>query len=284
MQKMNQRTASLGIDVSPFGWEHVRFETPGLNMSSLPRTVSIALVGDFDPAILAHRAIPLALLSAAQAAGLGLGFAWVASDAVGDPGCSLVSFDGIWCVPGSPYRSMEGVLAAIGFARREQRPFMGTCGGFQHAVLEHARSDLGWADAAHAETSPDAAAPVIGLLACGLVEATRRIRLAADSHLARAYGAAHAMESYRCRYGVVPERREALFGGAMRAVGFEDSQDGEPFDGLVHALERSDHPFFVATLFQPERAALRGDRVPLAEAFVNACAQVRTAAAPYPAL
>ena len=31
------------------------------------------------------------------------------------------------------------------------------------------------------------------------------------------------------------------------------------------------HPFFVGTLFQPERRALRGEPVPLAEAFVRAC-------------
>jgi len=32
------------------------------------------------------------------------------------------------------------------------------------------------------------------------------------------------------------------------------------------------HPFFVTTLFQPERAALRGVCPPLAAAFVRACA------------
>lgn len=252
-------------------------------MSSSPSPLSIALVGDFDPGIVAHRAIPLALLSAAQAAGLGLGFAWVASDAVGDPAHSLARFDGIWCVPGSPYRSMDGVLATIGFARGTQRPFMGTCGGFQHAVLEHARTDLGWVDAAHAETSPEAAEPVIALLECGLVEATRSIRFAADSRVSQAYGAQRATEGYRCRYGVVPERRKALFGGAMRAVAFEESEDGTLCEDIVHAVERSDHPFFVATLFQPERAVLRGDRVPLAEAFVNACGEARTRVTPDPA-
>jgi CTP synthase (UTP-ammonia lyase) len=234
----------------------------------------IALVGDFDASIVAHQAIPRALLSAAETAGRGLGFAWVASDAVGDPARSLARFDGIWCVPGSPYRSMDGVLAAIGYARRTQRPFMGTCGGFQHAVIEHARNDLGWVDAAHAETSPEAADPVIALLECGLVEATRSIRFAADSRIARAYGTQRAIEGYRCRYGVVPARRQALFGGAMRAVGFEEGDDGALGDDMVHALERTDHPFFVATLFQPERAALRGERVPLAEAFVQACGEV----------
>lgn len=246
-------------------------------MQPPPSPLQIALVGDFDPAVLAHRAIPRALLGAAEVAGLGLGFEWIASEAVGEAGRSLARFDGLWCLPGSPYRSMDGVLAAIAFARRAQRPFMGTCGGFQHAVLQHARTDLGWPDAAHAETEPEAREPVIALLECGLVEATRSIRFAPGSKVAQAYGAERATEAYRCRYGVVPTRRAALFSGAMRAVGFEEDGDGPLGEGMVHALERTDHPFFVAALFQPERAALRGERVPLAEAFVQACAQQRAA-------
>lgn len=231
----------------------------------------IALVGDYDPAVAAHRAIPRALIAAAELGRAALGFEWVGSDAVGEAERTLARFDGLWCVPGGPYRSLAGVLAAVGFARRHQRPFLGSCAGFQHAVLEHARTDLGWADAEHAETAPGAERPVIAPLACGLVEAERTVRFAPGSHLARAYGRETSVETYRCRYGVVPALREALFGGALRAVGFV--ADGDDAGGLpaVHAVERSDHPFFVATLFQSERAALQGQPVPLAEAFVRAC-------------
>jgi CTP synthase (UTP-ammonia lyase) len=40
----------------------------------------------------------------------------------------------------------------------------------------------------------------------------------------------------------------------------------------VRAVELDGHPFFVATLFQPERAALKGKSAPLVVAFVSACA------------
>ena len=40
--------------------------------------------------------------------------------------------------------------------------------------------------------------------------------------------------------------------------------------GDLRAIELDDHPFFVATLWQPERAALQGRRVPLADALVDA--------------
>ncbi len=36
-------------------------------------------------------------------------------------------------------------------------------------------------------------------------------------------------------------------------------------------MELQGHPFYVATLFQPERAALQGQTPPLVAAFVRAC-------------
>ena len=43
--------------------------------------------------------------------------------------------------------------------------------------------------------------------------------------------------------------------------------------GSVRGAELRDHPFFVATLFQPERGALRGVLPPLVTAFVRAAAR-----------
>jgi CTP synthase (UTP-ammonia lyase) len=42
---------------------------------------------------------------------------------------------------------MDGALFAIRHAREQNRPFLGTCGGFQHGVIEYARNVLGWQDA-----------------------------------------------------------------------------------------------------------------------------------------
>ena len=132
-------------------------------------TLAIALIGDRDDAVTAHRAIPKALALAAEATGVDLRPAWVATDGI-NADADLAGYDGFWCVPASPYRSMDGALRAIRFARTHDKPFLGTCGGFQHAVVEYARNVLGWADADHAETAPDAARAVIVPLACSLVE------------------------------------------------------------------------------------------------------------------
>jgi len=224
--------------------------------------VSIGLIGDYDAGVPAHRAIPLALRDAAGVVGVEVHPQWVRTDTiVGAPALSV--FNGIWCAPASPYRSMDGALLAIRHARERRIPFLGTCGGFQHAVIEYARNVLGWEDAEHAETAPAAVRAVISPLSCALVETTGAVRLLPGSRVAAAYGSSDAIEGYQCRYGLNPDFQAALLRGPLRA----SAQDA---DGEVRAVELDDHPFFVATLFQPERAALQGSEAPLVEAFVRA--------------
>jgi len=233
----------------------------------LKPSIRIALVGDRDDTIPAHRAAPLALADAARAIDSDLVFEWIATDSIEDR-LAVSAYDGVWCVPGSPYRSLDGALFAIHEARERRIPFLGTCGGFQHAVLEFARHVLGWRDADHAESAPDAARPVITMLACALVEVSAPIRIVPATRLAAAYGCDRAVEGYRCRYGLNPAFREALTSGPLR-IAAEDEK------GEVRGLELDDHPFFVATLFQPERAVLHGRRAPLVEAFVAAALGVQ---------
>src|SRR4051794_39452562 len=113
----------------------------------------IGIIGDYDAGITAHQAVPRALELAAASREVAVECEWISTADIHHAAC-LARFDGLWCVPGSPYRSMDGALIAIRFAREQQRPFLGTCGGFQHAVIEHARNVLGWTDAEHAETAP----------------------------------------------------------------------------------------------------------------------------------
>lgn len=244
------------------------------------RPLRIGLIGDHDSTVVAHQAIPRALALAADATGVPVEPTWLPTEAITGEG--LVSgFDGLWCVPASPYRSMTGALAGIGFAREHGRPFLGTCGGFQHALIEYARAVLGWTDAVHAETAagraagpaagPPATHPrlVVAPLACTLVEATGVVRFLDGSRLAAAYGAAEATEGYHCSYGLNPAFREALLSGALRVAAVDAA-------GEVRGVELDGHPFFVATLFQPERAALAGRLPPIVAALVRAAAAGRS--------
>lgn len=230
--------------------------------------IRIALIGDHDPQVIAHQAIPVALGMAAEHSGRDIQFQWLATDSI-SADTPLDDFDGFWCVPASPYRDMDGALWAIRFAREQQRPFLGTCGGFQHAVLEFARNVLGWNDAEHGETSPDSTRALLTPLTCSLVEAIDSIHLVEGSLIAKAYENAEIREGYRCRYGVNPEFERELLKQQLHAVGHDSAGD-------LRAVELKDHPFFVATLFQPERAALKGILPPLVRALVEACARQKS--------
>lgn len=232
-----------------------------------PPTLRIALVGDHDPLISAHQAIPLALDQAAADVAITLDVQWLATPDLTREHL-LQGFDAIWCVPGSPYRNIHGALLAIRVAREQQRPFLGTCGGFQHALLEYARNVLGWSDAEHGEIAPNAERALLTPLGCALVEAREPIELQDGSRIAKAYGTRRIEEGYRCHYGVNPDFAGPLLAGTLRASGHDRQGD-------LRAVELADHPFFVATLFQPERAALKGHTPPLVSALLNACLETR---------
>jgi CTP synthase (UTP-ammonia lyase) len=229
--------------------------------------IRIALIGDYDPQVTVHQAIPVALGLVAEHLNRTVQFEWLPTEQIhGDT--PLREFDGFWCVPASPYKSEDGALWAIRFAREQQRPFLGTCGGFQHAVLEFSRNVLGWVDAVHGETSPDSERAVLTPLTCSLVEVVDSIYLVPGSLIAKAYETSQIREGYRCRFGVNPLFEQQLLNDRLHAVGHDSSGD-------LRAIELKDHRFFVATLFQPERAALKGQMPPLVRAFVEACMEPR---------
>jgi CTP synthase (UTP-ammonia lyase) len=225
--------------------------------------IRIALIGDYDEAITAHRAIPLALDLAATATGCTVAPDWIATPELNDGAHMLADYNAVWCVPGSPYASMDGALNAIRHAREQGLPFLGTCGGFQHALIEYARNVLGLREADHAESNPDAALPLIAPLSCSLAEATGEINLHEGTRIRAIYGQEQIVEGFNCNYGVNPEYQSLLRDGKLHISATDEQGD-------VRAVELDDHPFFIAVLFQPERSALRGVVHPLISAYLQA--------------
>lgn len=234
-------------------------------------TLKIGLVGDQKPDVIAHRAIPKALDLAAKSIGVDVAVHWLPTESIENEAV-LSPYDALWCVPASPYRSLEGALLAIKWARETSTPFLGTCGGFQHAVLEYARNKLGWAEATHAEVSDVGEHNIISALACSLVDVAGEIRLAPGSRIWAAYGAETVSEDYRCSYAVNEVFAERLFADTLKVSGVDET-------GAVRAVELDEHPFFVATLFQPERVALKNIAPPIAVAFLRAVAEARVTGA-----
>lgn len=235
--------------------------------------MKIGLIGDYDANVPAHQAIPLALDLASKEIKIEISFDWVPTDEIQDIS-RVKNYDGLWCVPASPYKNMEGALLAIQYARENNIPFLGTCGGFQHAIIEYARHVLGWHDADHAETAPNAKRLIISPLTCSLIEESGQVHFVAGSKIEEAYSrygkSNGTIEKYRCNFGLNHEFEKELTSGALCVCGLDGN-------GKIRALELKNHPFFIVTLFQHERAALNGEHSPLTVAFLSGIKNLRLA-------
>ena len=236
-------------------------------MTTPPRTARparLALVGDRSPAVQAHARIPeiLAAIEVASAAAgrSAIDAYWVETGEVA--ATDLAGFDGVWAVPGSPYADLGGMLAAIRFARTNAVPFLGTCGGFQHMLLEWALDVCGL-DVEHAEAGDGTREALIRPLSCSLVGEEARVHAVPGTRAAAIVGTAGRTERYFCSYGL-DQRFEATLVDAGLVIGGRDD------DGAVRLAELPDHPFFLGALFQPELASTRAWVHPLIEAFVAA--------------
>jgi len=222
--------------------------------------LQLSLAGDYRADAVAHQAIPLAIERAARWLNITVKAEWIASEKLAES--DLRRSDAVWVVPGSPYNNDEAIFDTIRWARESGKPFLGSCGGFQYAVIEYARNVLGWHDASHAETDTGGRR-VIAPLSCSLVEQRGAVRFEPGSRIAAAYGTLDSDEGYHCNFGVNPEFSAALDDNTLRITAWDDAGD-------VRGVELPDHPFFVATLFQSERAALQEKESPLVVAWMQA--------------
>jgi len=221
--------------------------------------MKVLLIGDKDEAVIAHKCIPRALTLASKDATC----EWLPTVEIQSAADIASQFpSAIWCVPGSPYVNMEGALTAIRYARENGIPFLGTCGGFQHALIEFARNVLGVADADHAESNPAAATPIISKLSCAIINQSEPLFLLKHSRLSEIYGAEQIVESYQCSYGVNPKLQDRFANSGLTFSAFGAAR-------AVRAFELDEHPFFIATLFQPERSANSNRPHPLIRAFLS---------------
>ncbi len=237
--------------------------------------VRIGIIGDFNPEFASHRATPAALEHAAAKLGYEVESAWMPTPKILEIGAekALSEFDGLWASAGSPYKSMDGMLGAIQFARKEDWPFLATCGGFQYTLIESARNVLGIADADTAENDPNCKSPIIFPVACAIPHRAKgapklsgkitEIRLRPGSFLQSFYEKDVVEEEFYCNYELNPEFDWCPIEAGLPVVA-RGSQ------GEVRAIESPVHQFFVATLFQPQLSSTAKKPHPVVTGFVKA--------------
>ncbi len=237
--------------------------------------VTVGIVGKYVDLPDAYLSVAESLRHAAAALGVKLDLIWVPSDELTGllSDSYLEDLDGIVIPGGFGYRGVEGKIQAVRYARENDIPLLGLCLGLQCAVIEFARSVLGFTDANSTEFDPSTPHPVIDLMASqeevedkggtmrlGLYAA----KLAEGSRVRELYGKELVYERHRHRWEVNNRYRKDLEGAGMRLAGLS------PDDNLVEYIELIDHPYFVATQAHPEFRSRPDDPHPLFVGLVEA--------------
>lgn len=237
--------------------------------------VQIGIFGDYDPDSPTLPSIEKSLQHAGSQLKIAVEAQWLPTDSLLDSELDkkLEAFDGLWAAPGSPYKSFDGMLRGIEFARRRDWPFLGTCGGCQYTLIECARNVLGITDADSAENNSGSKNIVIYPVACAvpnrkpnapkLSGTIPEIRIRPGSYLHSFYKKEVVTEEFFCNFEVNPD-----FEWASIEAGFPIAARGS--NGEVRAIESPTHRFFVATLFQPQLASKPNKPHPLVMAFLQA--------------
>jgi len=222
--------------------------------------MKIAILGEYDPTFAPHAATEAAIGHSANALSMEANASWLSTADISQE--LFKDFDALWVAPGSPYRDMEKTIWAIKHARQNHIPCFGTCGGFQHMLIEYARNVLGMTDAQHAEYDPYASNLFISELACSLAGREMELTFVEDSQVALIYGSCSAIEQYYCNFSVNPQYLEQLRTGPLQISGWDD-------EGEVRVVEYPEHPFFIGTLFIPQVRSTSGNPHPLVNAFLR---------------
>jgi CTP synthase len=170
----------------------------------------------------------------------------------------LGGYDALIVPGGFGTRGIEGIIAAIKYARENDLPYLGLCYGMQLATVEFARHVLKLKDAHTVECDPKSKNLIIninntqadnvknerygGTMRLGAYDCA----LAPGSIAYQLYGADKISERHRHRYEfdnkykAEMEKKDMVFSGI------------NPQSDLVEIIELKKHPYFVGVQFHPE--------------------------------
>ena len=209
--------------------------------------MKLAVIGDFNPSFRPHVATNEAISHSTNFLNIDLTTDWIPTNLINDNFENIIKdYQGFWIAPGSPYNNMEAALKLIEYARLNNIPTFGTCGGFQHMVIEFARNVIGIRDAQHAEYDPYASKLVVNPLSCDLKGSKLDIKIVGrNSKVFQIFQSDLISEKYYCNFGLNPEYQQELHDQGFKIVGSDKHKE-------ARIMELENHIFFVATLFVPQ--------------------------------
>jgi CTP synthase len=254
----------------------------GVAKSKPARKATVGIVAKYCGFPDAYKSLVEAVHHAGIANGADTQIRWVNAEDIGTNGAEgLAGLDAVIVPGGFGPRGIEGKIAAAGYARTHNIPYLGICLGMQVAAIEMARNLLGITNANSTEFDKDCT-PIIHYMGefekDGKIEKRREgddiggtMRLGAfptmvaEGTLAhRIYGATEISERHRHRYEMDMSYEKALAEKGVIVSG--RSPDGK----LPEIIEIPGHKFFIAGQFHPEFKSRPFRAHPLFAALVKA--------------
>jgi CTP synthase len=238
-------------------------------------TVNIGLVGKYVELQDSYKSILEAFIHAGAANETKVNIVSVHSEHIDKTNVAekLKDFDGILVAPGFGERGIEGKIETVRYVRENKVPFFGICLGMQMAVIEYARTVLGYTDANSTEMNSKTSHPVIDLMEeqKTITDKGGTMRLGSwkcnlepNSLAHKIYGKSQIAERHRHRYEYNSGYREQLEKAGLKASGIN------PETGLVEIVEIENHPFFIGVQYHPEYKSTVANPHPIFVGFVKA--------------
>ena len=248
-------------------------------------SVTVSMVGKYTELADAYKSLNEALRHGGLKNNLKVDIRYIDSELINTRNAKslLKGSDAILVPGGFGERGIEGMIAAVKFARISKIPYLGICLGLQIAVIEFARNVVGLRGANSTEFDKETKHPVIGLISEwidseGIIEkrdensdlgGTMRLgaqecMLDKDSLSRSLYKKAKVLERHRHRYEVNNNYLDMLISSGMKVAGRSKDRS------LVEVIELNSHPWFVGCQFHPEFTSNPRAGHPLFSGFIKA--------------
>ena len=247
-------------------------------------TVNIGLVGKYVELQDSYKSILEAFIHAGAANETKVNIVSVHSEYIDKSNVAekIGDFDGILVAPGFGERGIEGKIEAVRYVRENNIPFFGICLGMQMAVIEYARTVLGFEDANSTEMNSQTSHAVIDLMEeqKTITDKGGTMRLGSwkcdlqEGSLAhQIYGKSQIEERHRHRFEFNGQFKDQLEKAGLKASGIN------PDTGLVEIIEVDNHPFFIGVQYHPEYKSTVANPHPIFVGFVKAAVEHKSVSA-----
>ncbi len=244
-------------------------------IKGLEKEITIGIVGKYVQLHDAYLSVAEALHHAGYENNCKVNIAWIDSEEVTRANVAekLKGLDGVIVPGGFGNRGIEGKIETARYCRENDLPYLGICLGMQIAVIEFARSILGWKDANSGEFDPDSKHKVIDFLPDQSDDINKggTLRLGAypcktveGTLMRKCYGSEMISERHRHRYEFNNDFRDELIKAGLTVSGMS------PDERIVETVEIKENRFFVGVQFHPEFKSRPNKAHPLFSGLVKA--------------